>query len=204
MMFDDYHTHKTHPGSTTVTAALALAERMGDVSGRELVTAVAIGNDLTCRMGSSIPLDVAKSRGWLTTDVFGTFGATAACARLLRLSVDEVRHAFGIALFEAAGTREAYSGHSESGRSAMMQAMSTGFRSQGAVLAALMAQAGITGPEDTFEGATGLYPGLLRRPVPIGRSCWTGSASGSRRSRWGSSRAPARGMRSRTWTRSAG
>jgi 2-methylcitrate dehydratase PrpD len=165
MMFDDYHTHKTHPGSTTVTAALALAERMGDVSGRELVTAVAIGNDLTCRMGSSIPLDVAKSRGWLTTDVFGTFGATAACARLLRLSVDEVRHAFGIALFEAAGTREAYSGHSESGRSAMMQAMSTGFRSQGAVFAALMAQAAITGPEDTFEGATGLYPVYFGGPA---------------------------------------
>jgi 2-methylcitrate dehydratase PrpD len=162
LMFDDYHIHKVHPSSTTVTAALALAERMGDVSGRDYVRAVAIGNDLTCRMALSIPLSVSKGSGWLVTDVFGLYGATAACAAVAGLDAEQTLSAFGIALCHGAATREGYSGHSSDGRSVMMQAMSTGFQAEAAVTSVLMAQRGITGPTDPFEGKTGLYPVYFR------------------------------------------
>jgi 2-methylcitrate dehydratase PrpD len=157
LMYDDYHTFKTHPSATTVTSAIAVAERLGTVSGRDLITAAVVGNEITCRLGLSIPLSVAKGAGWLTTDVFGTFGAAAAAGKLLGLDAERLQNAFGIALFEAAGTREAYSGSSTTGRSTMMQAMSTGFRAKGAVFAALMAQVDITGPADSLEGRTGLF-----------------------------------------------
>ena len=134
---------------------------MGDVSGRELVTAVAIGNDLTCRMGSSIPLDVAKSRGWLTTDVFGTFGATAACARLLRcpwtrsatrsgLPSRSGRYARGLQRPQRVRAFRDDAGDVER------------LRSQGAVLAALMARPGSTA-RGQLRGRDRPVPDVLRR-----------------------------------------
>ncbi|MFH1484464.1 MAG: MmgE/PrpD family protein, partial [Chloroflexota bacterium] len=39
-----------HPSATTVPAALAIAERVGGVGGKELITAIAVGNDLISRL----------------------------------------------------------------------------------------------------------------------------------------------------------
>jgi len=144
-------------------------------------------------------LSIAKGAGWLTTDVFGTFGATAAAGKLLGLDAERLQNAFGIALFEAAGTREAYSGSSTTGRSTMMQTMSTGFRAKGAVFAALMAQVDITGPADSLEGRTGLFnvyfKGAQDRTVLLGE---LGERFESRNI--GIKPSPGRGTRSPTWT----
>ncbi len=44
----------THPTAVTLPAALAIAERVGKVSGKELITAVTLGIDLHVRMSLAI------------------------------------------------------------------------------------------------------------------------------------------------------
>jgi len=43
-----------HPTSPTLAAALAVAERIGKVSGKEFITAVTLGIDLIIRMGMAV------------------------------------------------------------------------------------------------------------------------------------------------------
>jgi len=166
---DTYDEAITHPSSTTVPATLAIAERLGKISGKELITAVTLGNDITSRMGLSICL---RPRGWkpdwFLTTVHGVFGATAACSKLLELDASKIQNALGIALYESAGTLEAFS----PGAAPMMTGMATGFTAQAAVFSALMAQRGITGARDSLEGKAGLYNvyfgGDYNRDVLIG------------------------------------
>jgi len=158
MNFDDGHDRgSTHPSSVVVPSVLALAERVGDVDGRAFLTAVAVGNEVICRLGTALaqrPGGVPHD-GWFLSSVLGVFGAAAACCRVLGLDEEETRHAFGIALFEASGTLEAFS---PTGQSSMMRGMVTGLTAKSAVLVASMAQAGITGVPDSLEGRFGLFP----------------------------------------------
>ena len=155
--FDDSHDESmTHPSSVVVSAALAIAERKGGVGGRELITAIALGNEVLCRMG----LAIARRPGglkldtWFPSSVFGAFGGTAACCSVLGFDAATVRSAFGIVLFEASGTLEAFSA---TGQSSAMRGMVTGLTAKSCTLAATMAEAGITGVPDSIDGEFGLY-----------------------------------------------
>lgn len=170
--FDDSHDESmTHPSSVVIPAALAMAERRGGVGGRELITAIVLGNEILCRMG----LAIARRPGglkldtWFPTSVFGAFGGTAACGAIMGFDADTVRNAFGIVLFEAAGTLEAFSA---SGQRGMMRGMITGMTAKSATMAATMAQHGITGVPDSIDGEFGLYRvyygGPYERPVLLG------------------------------------
>lgn len=155
--FDDGHDEgSTHPSGVVVPAVLAMAERLGKVDGRTLMTAVAVGDEIVCRLGralarrpESLPID-----RWFLTNVLGVFGATAGCCRVLGLDVERTRDAFGIVLFEAAGTLEAFS---PTGQAAMIRGMVAGFAARSAVMAASMAAAGITGVPDSLDGRFGLF-----------------------------------------------
>ena len=60
--FDDTHNESiVHMSSPAVAAALALSEFTA-VSGRELIAAIAIGNEISCRVGSRILRRVAQTR----------------------------------------------------------------------------------------------------------------------------------------------
>lgn len=156
--FDDGHDEgSTHPSAVVVPAALAVAERKGKVDGRTLVVAVAVGNEIISRLGRALarrPEGVPLDR-WFLTSVLGVFGATAACCRILGLDAEATRNAFGIVLFEAAGTLEAFS---PSGQTAMVRGVVGGFSARASVMAALMAEAGITGVPESFDGRFGLFP----------------------------------------------
>lgn len=170
--FDDSHDESmTHPSSVVVPAALAMAERRGGVSGRELIAAIAVGNEILCRMGLAISRRPGglKLDTWFPTSVFGAFGGTAACSAIMGFDAETVRNAFGIVLFEAAGTLEAFSG---SGQRGMMRGMITGLTAKSATMAVTMAEHGITGVPDSIDGEFGLYRvyygGPYDRPALLG------------------------------------
>nr|MBA3505620.1 MmgE/PrpD family protein [Betaproteobacteria bacterium] len=155
--FDDGHDESmTHSSSVIVSAAIAMAERRGGVNGRELIAAVAAGNEILIRLG----LAIARRPGglkldtWFPSSVFGAFGGTATCCSILGFDAAKTRSAFGIALFESSGTLEAFS---STGQTSMMRGMVTGLTAKSATLAATMAQAGITGVPDSIDGEFGLY-----------------------------------------------
>ena len=105
--FDDTH-HKTiiHPAGPVASAALALAEHLGK-SGRELLDAMVLGIEVSCRVGNAIYPD-HYDRGWHITGTIGMLGSAAACSRLLGLDAARTQMALGIAASQPIGLREQF------------------------------------------------------------------------------------------------
>jgi 2-methylcitrate dehydratase PrpD len=137
-----------HPGTSTLAASLAVAEMQGGASGRDLILAVTLGLDVAGRLALAATVD----RGWHRTAAFGIFGATAAAGKLLRLDVEQMVNAFGIALSQAAGSRQCIID------GALTKRFQAGQAASGAVLAALLARQGFTGARDVFAGRFGFFP----------------------------------------------
>lgn len=149
--YDDIHDRGVvHAGVSAIPATLAIAERRGKVTGKELITAVALGIDLMCRLGIAAGVPPANS-GWHNTAIFGIFGSTAACGNLLGLDVNKMINAFGIAYSQCSGNVQCIRD------SALSKRMQAGFAAKGAILSALLAEKGYTGAQNTFEGKYGLF-----------------------------------------------
>jgi 2-methylcitrate dehydratase PrpD len=146
--FDDQTPWGAHPDSSVVPAVLALAERNGGISGRELITAVALGQDLFVRLRCN----VGWRQDWNLSSVMGVFAAAAATARVQGLNREQVAHALGIASMQSSGTMEVIFGIGSD-----LRGMYAGFTAQAAVLATLLARKGITGITNLFEGKAGIF-----------------------------------------------
>jgi 2-methylcitrate dehydratase PrpD len=97
----------THVTPEVVPPALAIAER-DDLSGRELIVALAAGFEATTRIGIGVDFAEFRARGWHGPGIFGPFGAAAAVGRLLGFDADAMSRAFGLAGSQAAGTFAAW------------------------------------------------------------------------------------------------
>lgn len=144
--FDDHLPEGHHPSSSIVPALFAIAQRRGNVTGAEFITALAIGQDIFARLRKN----VVWNQDWFMTPVIGVFAGAAACAKLLGLDERQVLDAFGAASLQSSGTMQlAY------GTGGDLRGMYAGFAAQGAVFSALLAQAGVTGTTTPFEGKAG-------------------------------------------------
>ena len=154
MDFDDTHNASVmHPSAPTIAASLAAAEAAG-ASGRELIVAIAIGNELGCRLGLVAP-GAFHGVGLHPTSVLGAPAATASVARLWRLAPEALACAFGVSASQASGVLEAYSDGTWS------KTLHPGWAAHAAIVACRLAQAGFTGPQTAFEGRYGIYKALL-------------------------------------------
>lgn len=139
-----------HPSGALVPALLALCEAQGGVSGRELITAIAIGQDLGIRMARAIP--TARRPPWHRSVLIGTFAAAAACAKVMGLSAEGIRDALGHALNQAAGSLEMrWSTASEIG------CMYVAYSAHSGLFSAMMAQAGVPSVSTVFDGQAGFF-----------------------------------------------
>src|SRR6185369_7947352 len=92
--FDDtYDPGIVHVMAPTVSSALAMAERRKGVDGKTLITAVAAGAEIMCRIGAGCRSPLT----WTRTATTGGFAAAAACSRLLEYEPETINHALGIA-----------------------------------------------------------------------------------------------------------
>jgi 2-methylcitrate dehydratase PrpD len=154
--FDDTYNKMTlHVAIVTVPPALAIAERVGGVSGKEFITSVALAVDLGCRMTNVLQAPPGKAQTswhfWHFTTLFGHFMAAAAAGRLLKLNTRQMLDALGLAYHQASGNMQVIR------EGALAKRMGPGFASRAGVEAALMAQVGITGARDFIEGEVGFY-----------------------------------------------
>jgi 2-methylcitrate dehydratase PrpD len=106
-MCDVHRATHTHVTPEVVPPALAIAEREG-ATGRELLTALAVGFEVLTRVGIGMDWPAARAKGWHGPGVIGPFGAAAAAGRLLGLDADAMARAFGLAGSQAAGTYAAW------------------------------------------------------------------------------------------------
>jgi 2-methylcitrate dehydratase PrpD len=144
--YDDQTPWGQHAGSSVVPAVFAVAERQGGVSGANLIAAVAAGQDIFGRLRRH----VGWKKDWNLSTVLGVLAATAAAARVIDLPGRRVAHAMGIATMQSSGIMEMVAG-----RGSDLRGLYAGFSAKGAVLAALMAQRGVTGIDRMFEGEYG-------------------------------------------------
>jgi 2-methylcitrate dehydratase PrpD len=140
-----------HPNAAVIPAALAIAEQSGGVSGRELITAIAVGCDLVCRIGLCLT-EPMESFGWYPPPMFGAYGATAAAARLLGLDAAQTVDAFSLTL-----NQSTCSGELKVSPNALLRAVRDAFAAHAGVLSAQLAQRGVVGFERPFEGVHGFF-----------------------------------------------
>jgi 2-methylcitrate dehydratase PrpD len=144
--FDDTHLKTIiHPAGPVAPAVLALAEKTG-ASGRQLLDALVIGIDVSCRIGNMMYPD-HYDRGWHITGSTGMFGAAAACARMLGLDAGRTAMALGIAASQPVGFREQFG--------SMTKPMHPGAAARSGLMSALMASHGFTASERAIEAARG-------------------------------------------------
>lgn len=136
-----------HPSGHAFPAALAVAEKIGAISGKDFITAVAMGLDLNVRLSSGPRGGLIEDYPWCPITVFGVFSATAVAGKLLGLDHGEMINAFGIALDRASGISESITSPDSE-----MRAIRDGFANREGVLAAFMAQRGIAAYKYAFEG----------------------------------------------------
>lgn len=146
--WDDSHVAAIiHPGICVWPAALAMAQ-VTQASGEELLEACLVGYESAIRIGMSIQPEHSL-RGFQGTPTCGVFGAAAACAKLLRLSVEEHRNALGIAATFACGISQFFVSGSD------IKRFHAGKAAMNGVEAALLAKQGLSGPIDAIEGVQG-------------------------------------------------
>ena len=133
-----------HVSAVMVPALIAAAEAYGS-SGKDLLLAHAAGFQ-TGRIGRALnPLHSEK--GWHPTATLGIFAVTAACARLLGLSVDQIETALALSTSLAAGTKANFG--------TMTKPLHAGQCARGGLMSALLARRGFTANADAFEHKQG-------------------------------------------------
>jgi 2-methylcitrate dehydratase PrpD len=155
--YDDTHDLAlAHPTSASFPAALALGEAIGGVDGKDLITAVALGNDVTGRVGMAINGRM-NDYPWIRGPIAGAFGATAASAKILGATANQHLNALGLMLPMTGGTLASLRQQGSSVRS-----IRDGLTYRSSVLAAELAMRGLRGDAGVFEGPFGLYQSFMR------------------------------------------
>lgn len=148
--FDDTHVESiVHMSSPAVAAGLALAETR-PTAGRDLLAAVAMANEISCRVGSVSSGELHK-RGFHPTGLFAPFGVSYLACRLLGMDMEAMTRAAGICGSFAAGLLECWVDGTQS------KFLHSGWAAQSGLTAALLARSGTTGPSRVFEGRFGLF-----------------------------------------------
>lgn len=143
---DVYRDAVFHPGSPTISAALAVAVPMGADAGA-LLRAIVSGYEISIR----IALAVFKTHYsyWHPTGTVGTIAAAISSSCLLGLDRKQTADAISLAATFAAGLQQSFRSESNA------KPMHAGRAAEGGLLAAMSAKAGIEGARDTLEGAAG-------------------------------------------------
>jgi 2-methylcitrate dehydratase PrpD len=137
-----------HPMATLLPAALAVAELQGGVSGRDLITAVAVGTDVSGYLG----IASTQALRFFRPATAGGFGAAAAAARLRGFDAARIAHVMGVQYAQTSGTMQA---HVEASPVLPMQ---VGFNARAALQSCDIAATGIVAPRFSLDGPFGFLP----------------------------------------------
>jgi 2-methylcitrate dehydratase PrpD len=150
--FEDTHDATLiHPYASVLPAALAIAEEQG-ASGEHLLAAVVAGSDLSCRLAMAFEGAVERPNGFFMLPMLGAFGATAAAAKLMQLTVAETIQAFALVMGQVTASMAVNTyGPSH------FRAVRDGFNAKAAVTSAFLARGGLQAFDRPFEGPGGYY-----------------------------------------------
>ena len=139
----------SHP-SEIIPTCLAVGETE-QIDGKELITSMVLGYELSGRFIHAIKRLPLENRGW-SFDTRGAYITPLVAGRLMKLDVSQMENAFGISgcrdmilgILDASG--EAYT---------MAKNMRYPYTGHNGILAAMLAKEGFTGPARVLEGDKG-------------------------------------------------
>ncbi len=143
-----------HPTAPLAPALLALSE-LQRVSGRDLLLAFVLGQEIECRIGLAMSPS-HYNRGWHITATCGVFGAACGSGKLLALSPQQMVWTLGSAATQAAGLCECLGTAAKS--------VGVGNSARGGLLSALLAAKDFAGPAEPLTGTQGYYHALNETP----------------------------------------
>jgi 2-methylcitrate dehydratase PrpD len=144
MDYDDTWLVMAHPSIAILPTAFALGEKL-HASGKAVLEAYL----LTLEFMGRIPMYSGDlfARGWHPTGAWGSLGACAAAAKLMKLDAQQMRMAFGIAATSVGGLHK--------NRGTMGKSFHAGHANAAGLQAALMAKLGFAADDDIMDGAEG-------------------------------------------------
>ena len=154
----------SHPGCSTVPAALAIGEKFG-ISGSHFIRAVTLGYDVGTRITITLGgLDYQMRTHRDAHGMMSTFGACAAAASAASLSEQQMRWVLDYAAQQDSGIAawERDTHHVE-------KALTFGgFTARNGVTTALLIQLGATGVDDIFFGSDNFFAAFNPQANPEG------------------------------------
>lgn len=155
--FGDTHDRSTmHSNSSSFPAALAVAEQMGGVDGKRLLTALVLGSEVCIRMAMSAGVNDV-SYGFYPPTIFSSYGATAAVAKLMDLTAEQIVSAFSFNLCQSTCSSELMNN-----KQTVIRSIREAFTARNAIVSCCMAKKGLRGFEAPLEGKFGFYHAYLR------------------------------------------
>ena len=146
-----------HPNTSTFAVSLALAEKLGGISGKDFITAMVAGSEVAVRIALGGRSSEFASKGFYLPPVLTSFGATAAAAKLLGLDAEGIKDAWSLNLGQYACSAEL-----TKNKETPLRSIRESFGAKAAYSSAILAQKGIKGFKDPFEGQQGFYFAFLR------------------------------------------
>ena len=146
--FDDCNnTLGGHPSAPILPALFALADEIG-ASGRDFITAYVAGFETETKISMGVNF-YQYTRGWHPTSTIGVFGATAACAKLMKLDPERTATALAIAASLASGVKSNFGTY--------VKPLHVGHCSRNGLFAALIARDDYTASPVAFEHKQGYF-----------------------------------------------
>jgi len=140
---------RVHPGSAVISTLLPLVEQE-NIDGRRAIVGIVVGYETAIRVGRAIQPS-HRNRGFHATATCGTFGAAMAASKVLNLSEKEMSCALSIAGTSASGLLQFLEDGSE------IKQYHPGKAALCGLLAAYLAQSGITAPKNILEGKRAFF-----------------------------------------------
>jgi len=160
--FNDTYTGQgtIHP-SDMLAPALAVAQGCGS-SGKELLLATVIGYEVICALtDSDLVMHPVGTTLW-DQATFGVVSAAALCARLMQMTHAQTVNAISLALVSHMAL-----GQTRVGEVSHWKGAALPNAARNAIFCARLAQKGMTGPEQVFEGSRGFFLAAGKSIAPL-------------------------------------
>ena len=145
-----------HP-SDNLAAALAVGEARG-CDGRTFLTAIILGYEVQCRLCDAASI---RARGWDHV-TYGSFSTSLLSAKVMGLDERATEHAMALAAVPNNALRQ-----TRAGELSHWKGCAFANAARNGVFAALLAELGMTGPSQVFEGVFGFHK-LVSGPFELG------------------------------------
>jgi len=152
LTLDDSYVLFGHPGSSVIPAALAVAEEVA-ASGKDLITAIVGGYEMSLRLGAAIRSSEKRDRQVKGLGTWQIFGACTAAGLLHRFNAEQMADAYGLVPMHAPlpFLRKFHS------RPMSLLKNNYGWANRGAIMAIDLVRTGFHGNRTIFDGDDGFW-----------------------------------------------